>query len=62
MAEDTGNREFPVAFAEFARTLIGTADEVWTHVLRRAHRAEKHVMADWKRLVDTYRNKPAHRR
>lgn len=61
MAQKDGNQQFPVAFAEFAAGLKGTADEVWTALLRRLHGREKHTLADWMRVLDAHRDRPVHR-
>lgn len=56
MSNDT---DFPVAFEDFAKSLAGTDDEVWTLHLRREHGREKHTMTKWRAVLDGYRNRPA---
>lgn len=49
---------FPLS--RFATKLVDTKDEVWLGVLRQFHGTEKHTVAGWKKIIDSYRNKPAH--
>lgn len=57
----TGNDEFPVAFSQFATTLVGTANEVWTKWLGLQHGNEKHTPTDWLKLIDLHRGQPAYK-
>lgn len=58
--EASGDQEFPVAFGQFASTLIGTDNEIWTKWLGLQHGSEKHTPSDWMRLIDAHRNQPAY--
>ena len=55
-----GNQEFPVPLRAFAQTLVHTEDEVWIHHLRVQHGRENHTPTQWRALLETHRNAPAH--
>lgn len=52
---------FPIPCAQFVKGLIGTDDEIWSHLLLRDHRFEKHTEAEWRSVMDLHRHEPAHR-
>ena len=61
MADSAGDREFPVPFAKFAKTLVGTPDEVWTKLVKIRHGREKHTPTEWRKVLNGNRHQPAHR-
>lgn len=38
----------------------GSDDEIWLKLLRMRHPNERHSIAGWHKLIDRYRNEPAH--
>lgn len=52
--------EFPIPFNQFAQSLRGTDDEVFTHLLRTRHGSEKHLDSEWRALLEAARHEPAH--
>lgn len=46
--------------ASVFRLVPGEPDEIWLKLLQINHKAERHTMAEWYALIDTYRNQPAH--
>lgn len=66
----TGQPEPLVALDEFARVLSpkmiggemqpGEPDEVWIKLMRIKHRMERHSITDWRKMLDRYRDEPAH--
>lgn len=59
-ATSDGCEEFPVAFSQFAPSLVGTDDEIWTKWLQMKHGAEKHTPSGWLKLIDFHRGQPAY--
>jgi hypothetical protein len=49
----------PMPFKAFAKTLVGTPDQIWTLLLSRLHGSEKHLLTEWHELLNDLRNKPA---
>lgn len=56
MSNDT---DFPVAYQDYANTLVGTEDEIWTLHMRRQHGREKHTLKEWAVVLDRHRHQPA---
>jgi hypothetical protein len=38
----------------------GSPDEIWLKFIKSKHGREKHSMSEWMKLIDEYRNMPAH--
>lgn len=38
----------------------GDPNEIWLRWLQTTHGAEKHTLAEWKKLIDDYAGQPAH--
>jgi len=53
-----GNAEFPLPFREFAKTLVGTEDEVWIHLLRTIASSRNMLLGEWKQLLSDQKNAP----
>ena len=51
----------PIPLFRFAEHIRGSADEIWLGILRASHSAEKHDIAGWKALINSYRSRPAHK-
>ena len=51
----------PIPLFRFAEKVRGSADEIWLGILRMNHAAEKHDIAGWNAIIDSYRTRPAHR-
>lgn len=39
---------------------MGHADEIWLKVLEVNHSSERHMPAEWFKIIDGYRHQPAH--
>ncbi len=48
----------PIPCAVFIQSLAGTADEVWSLLIKQLHGTENHTPAEWKALLDGLRNQP----
>jgi hypothetical protein len=48
-----------LTFGAFAKTIAGTADEVWLRFLRIEHSAERHSESEWKAMIKHYGKQPA---
>lgn len=51
----------PIPLFRFAEKVRGSADEIWLGILRMSHSAEKHDIAGWNAIIDSYRTRPAHK-
>ena len=51
----------PIPLFRFAEHIRGSADEIWLGILRMSHSAEKHDIAGWNAIIDSYRTRPAHK-
>ena len=51
----------PIPLFRFAEHIRGSADEIWLGILRASHSAEKHDIAGWNALINSYRSRPAHK-
>ena len=51
----------PIPLFRFAEKVRGSADEIWLGILRMNHSAEKHDIAGWNAIIDSYRTRPAHK-
>ena len=45
--------------AQFVKSLKGTHDEIWTRLILGMHKMENKTVADWKSLIENYKNQPA---
>lgn len=52
--------ELPVPARVFVASLRGTADEVWSRLMLIDHRMENRPVSQWRELLDSKRNTPAH--
>jgi hypothetical protein len=50
--------DFPVPFATFAATLVGTHDEVWIKVMQSAHGGKKQTVKEFAGLLEALRSTP----
>lgn len=55
-----GNTEHPVPFPAFAKTLVGTPDQIWTKLLQMRYGRQNHTPTEWRGLIDAARDEPAH--
>ncbi len=46
------NDDFPIAFSVFARTLVGSEDEIWTRLMANQHGQKKLSELGWRQALD----------
>lgn len=49
-----------LTFGNFEKKIAGTADEVWTILLKLFHGMERHTEEEWRALIAHYGKQPAH--
>lgn len=55
----TAGTQFPVPVAMYNKTLKGSPDEVYCHLLATLHGSKKYTMAGWKAVLIALRKQPA---
>lgn len=49
-----------LTFGNFEKKLAGTADEIWTRLLKMLHGLERHTEEEWRAIIAHYGKQPAH--